>query len=47
MVMRWRGKTIVDLDRAFLSSTGATKHTAVKIPMRFAPKEETRKLSIG
>ena len=47
MVMRWRGKTIVDLDRAFLSSTGATKHTAVKIPMRFTPQEETRKLSIG
>ena len=40
MVMRWRGKTIVDLDRAFLSSTGATKHTAVKIPMRFTPQDE-------
>ena len=29
MVMRWRGKTIVDLSRAFLDTNGAAKHAAV------------------
>ena len=47
MIMRWRGKVIVDLDRAFLSSTGATKHANVKIPMRFATEAEQSKLSVG
>ncbi|MBE7004776.1 MAG: phosphoribosylformylglycinamidine synthase [Ruminococcaceae bacterium] len=28
LVMRWRGKTIVDLSRAFLDTNGAEKHTA-------------------
>ncbi len=47
MIMRWRGKVIVDLDRAFLSSTGATKHASVKIPMRFAKAAEESSLSVG
>ncbi len=47
MIMRWRGKVIVDLDRAFLSSTGATKHASVKIPMRFAKVAEESSLSVG
>ena len=40
MVMRWRGKTIVDLSRAFLDTNGAAKHTAVSAG---APAEETPK----
>ena len=47
MIMRWRGKVIVDLDRSFLSSTGATKHASVKIPMRFAKGPEKSRLSVG
>ena len=47
MIMRWRGKVIVDLDREFLSSTGATKHASVKIPMRFAKAPEASRLSVG
>lgn len=31
MVMHWRGKTIVDLSREFLSSNGAPKHTSVSV----------------
>ncbi|NLB17104.1 MAG: phosphoribosylformylglycinamidine synthase, partial [Clostridiales bacterium] len=31
MVMHWRGKTIVDLSREFLSSNGAPKHTSVRV----------------
>ena len=31
MVLRWNGKTIVDLSRAFLSSNGADKHAAVAV----------------
>ena len=31
MVLRWNGKTIVDLSREFLSSNGADKHTAVAV----------------
>ncbi len=31
MVMRWRGKVIADLSRAFLDTNGAAKHTAVKV----------------
>jgi phosphoribosylformylglycinamidine synthase len=34
MIMRWRGKVIVDLDREFLSSTGAEKHAAVRVADR-------------
>ena len=40
MVMRWRGKTIVDLSRAFLDTNGAAKHTAVSAG---APAGETPK----
>ena len=47
MVMRWRGKVIVDLDRAFLSSTGATKHANVKIPMHEAQAPQENTLSLG
>ena len=32
MVMRWRGKKIADLSRAFLNTNGAVKHAAVKVP---------------
>ncbi len=32
MRMRWRGKTIVDLSRDFLSSNGAEKHADVLLP---------------
>ncbi len=38
MVMQWRGKTIVDLSRAFLDTNGAAKHTAVSV----ADKTEAR-----
>ena len=31
MVLRWNGKTIVDLSRAFLSSNGADKHARVAV----------------
>ena len=47
MIMRWRGKVIVDLDRAFLSSTGATKHTSVKVPVHFAKEAPASKTSVG
>ena len=40
MVMRWRGKTIVDLSRAFLDTNGAAKHAAVSAG---APAGETPK----
>ena len=30
--MTWRGKTIVDVSREFLSSNGAEKHAAVRVP---------------
>ena len=32
MVMRWRGKTIADLSRAFLNTNGAVKHSRVIVP---------------
>ena len=32
MVMRWRGRTIVDLSRDFLNTNGAVKHAAVEVP---------------
>ena len=32
--MNWRGKTIVDLSRAFLDTNGAQKHTSASIPQR-------------
>ena len=41
MVMRWRGKTIVDLSRAFLDTNGAAKHAAVSAG---APAGETPKV---
>ena len=47
MIMRWRGKVIVDLDREFLSSTGATKHTSVSIPMHFEKPAEENNRSVG
>ncbi|MCD7935059.1 MAG: phosphoribosylformylglycinamidine synthase [Oscillospiraceae bacterium] len=31
MVMRWRGQVIADLSRAFLSTNGAPRHTAVMV----------------
>ena len=31
MVMKWRGKTIADLSRAFLDTNGAVKHAAVSV----------------
>ena len=34
MVMRWRGKVVADLSRAFLSSNGAVKHAAVAVEKR-------------
>ena len=34
MVMEWKGKTIVDLSRAFLNTNGASKHTTVEVPKR-------------
>jgi len=30
--MRWKGRVIVDISRAFLDSNGARKHTAVAVP---------------
>ncbi len=32
MVMRWQGRTIVDLSREFLNTNGAVKHTSVSVP---------------
>ncbi len=32
MVMRWRGKTIADLSRAFLNTNGAVKHARAAVP---------------
>lgn len=32
MTMSWRGKTIVDLSRSFLSSNGSPKHQMVQVP---------------
>ena len=32
LVMTWKGNTIVDLSRDFLSSNGAAKHTSVSVP---------------
>ena len=40
MVMRWRGKTIVDLSRAFLDTNGAAKHASVRVK---APAGESPK----
>ncbi|MDR1465981.1 MAG: phosphoribosylformylglycinamidine synthase [Oscillospiraceae bacterium] len=33
MVMRWQGKTVVDLSRQFLNSNGAEKHARAEIPL--------------
>ncbi|MBR6916622.1 MAG: phosphoribosylformylglycinamidine synthase [Clostridia bacterium] len=40
LVMRWRGKVIVDVSREFLNSNGAKKHIDVKIA---APRDIKRK----
>ncbi|CAN4038511.1 Methylated-DNA--protein-cysteine methyltransferase, partial [Dysosmobacter welbionis] len=32
MVMRWRGRTIVDLSRDFLNTNGAVKHARAAVP---------------
>ena len=32
--MTWKGQTIADLSRAFLSTNGAVKHTSVFVPAR-------------
>ncbi len=32
LVMRWRGKVIVDIARSFLASSGAEKHAGVRVP---------------
>ncbi len=32
LVMRWRGQVIANLSRSFLNSSGAPKHTAVRVP---------------
>ena len=42
LTMKWRGKTIVDVSRDFLSSNGAPKHTAVIVP---APKTDVNKIN--
>ncbi len=39
MVMRWQGKPIVSLSRAFLNTNGAVKHAAVSVPVRFMEKD--------
>lgn len=31
LIMKWRGKKIVDISREFLSSNGVSKHTAVRV----------------
>ena len=37
MVMRWKGKEIANLSRAFLNTNGAVKHSAVDVADRNAP----------
>ncbi|HJB12543.1 MAG TPA: phosphoribosylformylglycinamidine synthase [Candidatus Oscillibacter excrementigallinarum] len=37
MVMRWRGKTIVDLSRDFLNTNGAVKHACAAVPASAGP----------
>ena len=39
MVMKWRGETIADLSREFLSTNGAVKHAGVSVPDRQAYQE--------
>ena len=39
MVLRWNGKTIVDLSREFLSSNGADKHAMVSVMPLAAPTQ--------
>ena len=45
MVMRWRGKTIVDLSRAFLDTNGAVKHASVRVPAKIAG-ESSRSMTL-
>ena len=40
LVMKWRGKTIVDLSRGFLSSNGAAKHATVRVAKAALPQRE-------
>ncbi|MDD6024738.1 MAG: phosphoribosylformylglycinamidine synthase [Oscillospiraceae bacterium] len=56
MVLRWNGKSIVDLSREFLASNGADKHTTVQVPKlptpvseipEGTPSEKLRKLVAG
>jgi phosphoribosylformylglycinamidine synthase len=43
MVMRWRGKTIVNMARSFLSSSGAARRAQVKINSAKEPAREMKK----
>ncbi len=47
LVMQWRGKVIVDLDREFLNSSGAQKHAkvTVKAPTTALANEKTNFIS--
>ncbi len=40
LVMRWNGRTIVDISREFLDSNGAEKHITVKTAKAAAPKKQ-------
>ena len=44
LVMKWRGKTIVNISRAFLNSSGAPKYTSVKVeaPSHAEPASDAR-----
>ncbi len=44
LVMRWNGKTIVDLSRAFLDTNGAAKHVTAEVA---APKSWAKPVSGG
>ncbi len=44
LVMRWNGKTIVDLSRAFLDTNGASKHVSA---VSAAPEDYTKRVSGG
>ncbi|MCR5080028.1 MAG: phosphoribosylformylglycinamidine synthase [Treponema sp.] len=39
LVMKWRGKTIVELDRSFLDAAGAEHHATAFIPSPSAPEK--------
>ena len=46
MVMRWRGRTIVDLSRDFLNTNGAVKHAAAAVPDRSGTGPQSRAMSL-